>query len=125
MNGSEPKAELTVEAVVDNLGKVISFVDEKHEMAKCPVKVQMKIDIAIDEIFSNISHYAYSPKTGMVTLQVEVLKEPSTICITFIDQGIPFNPLSIQEPDTSLSAEERQSGGWNGRSNCCPGMLEQ
>ena len=111
MSGSDVKAELTVKAVVENLEKIISFVDEILETVECPVKVQMKIDIAVDEIFSNIAHYAYCPQTGMVTVQVEVLKEPWTVCITFIDQGIPYNPLSMPEPDTSSSVEERQLGG--------------
>lgn len=111
MNRSNSKVELTVEAVVDNLGKVTTFVDEKLEEVECPAKVKIKINIAIDEIFSNIAHYAYCPKTGMVTVQVEVLKEPLTACITFIDQGIPYNPLSIPAPDISLPMEERQIGG--------------
>lgn len=111
MSKSELRAELTVEAVDDNLEKVTSFVDEILEMVECPVKVQMKIDIAIDEVFSNIAHYAYCPETGMVTVQVEVIREPLTACITFIDQGTPYNPLSVPEPDTSLSVEERQIGG--------------
>lgn len=111
MTGSDSKAELTVEAVVDNLEKVTSFVDERLGMVECPVKVQMKIDIAVDEIFSNIAHYAYCQETGMVTVRVEVLKEPMTACITFIDQGTPYNPLSLPDPDISLSAEERQIGG--------------
>lgn len=111
MSGSDVKAELTVKAVVENLEKVISFVDEILETVECPVKVQMKIDIAVDEIFSNIAHYAYCPQTGMATVQVEVLKEPRIVCITFIDQGIPYNPLPMPEPDTSSSVEERQLGG--------------
>lgn len=111
MNESDSKAELTVESVVDNMEKVTSFVDERLETVECPVKVQMKIDIAIDEIFSNIARYAYSPKTGLVTVQIEVLKEPLTACITFIDQGTPYNPLSEPDPDTSLPVEERQIGG--------------
>ena len=111
MKESDSKAELTVEAVIANLEKVTAFVDERLEEVECPVKVQMKIDIAIDEIFSNIAHYAYCPETGMVTVQVKFIKEPLTACITFIDQGIPYNPLSEPEPDTSLTTEERQIGG--------------
>lgn len=111
MKESDAKAELTVEAVVNNLEKVTSFVDERLEAVECPLKVQTKIDIAVEEIFSNIAHYAYFPKTGMVTVQVEILMEPLTACITFIDQGIPYNPLSELDPDISLSVEERQFGG--------------
>lgn len=111
MSGSDVVADLTVEAVTHNLEKVTSFVDERLEVAACPLKVQMEINIAIDEIFSNIAHYAYCPGTGMVTVRIEIMKEPLTACISFIDQGIPYNPLSAPNPDISLSAEERQLGG--------------
>ena len=70
--------ELTVEATVDNLNKVTSFVEEALEESGCPMKAQMQINIAIDEIFSNISYYAYQPNTGDVTVQLEISEEPDT-----------------------------------------------
>lgn len=103
--------ELTVEATVDNLNKVTSFVEEALEESGCPMKAQMQINIAIDEIFSNISYYAYQPNTGDVTVQLEISEEPAEVTITFIDQGIPYDPLSQEEPDTALSADERKIGG--------------
>ena len=103
--------ELTVEATVDNLNKVTSFVEEALEESGSPMKAQMQINIAIDEIFSNISYYAYQPNTGDVTVQLEISEEPAEVTITFIDQGIPYDPLSQEEPDTTLSADERKIGG--------------
>lgn len=103
--------ELTVEATVDNLNKVTSFAEEALEESGCPMKAQMQINIAIDEIFSNISYYAYQPNTGDVTVQLEISEEPAEVTITFIDQGIPYDPLSQEEPDTTLSADERKIGG--------------
>ena len=111
MNENELKTELTVEASIENLEKVTSFVNDKLGEKECPIKVQMQIDIAIDEIFSNIAQYAYSFEIGMVTVQIEITKQPLEACITFIDSGIPYNPLLQTEPDTSLSAEKRQLGG--------------
>ena len=71
----------------------------------------MQIDIAIDELFSNIAHYAYHPGVGPATVRVEVVEDPMAVVITFIDEGVPYDPLSTEDPDTSLSAEERQIGG--------------
>lgn len=105
------KQEITVEAVVENLEKVTAFVDECLESAGCPMRLQMQMDIAVDELFSNIAYYAYQPGTGMATVQVEVKEEPACVVITFLDRGIPYDPLSREEPDTSLSAEERKVGG--------------
>lgn len=102
--------ELTVDATVENIEKVTDFVNEQLENLGCPLKVQMKIDIAIDELFGNIAHYAYNPDVGPATVRVEVDDEPCVI-ITFIDNGVPYDPLKKEDPDTTLSAEERQIGG--------------
>ena len=75
------------------------------------MKAQMQIDIAIDEIMANISLYAYAPDTGPVEVRFSYDAESRTAAITFVDRGTPFDPLQRAEPDTSLSAEERQIGG--------------
>lgn len=103
--------ELTIAATIENIDIVTEFVNEQLEALDCPMKAQMQIDIAIDELFGNIAHYAYRPETGDATVRVEVIEEPLSVVITFIDQGIPYDPLSSAEPDTSLSAEERSIGG--------------
>ena len=67
--------------------------------------------VAVEELFVNIAHYAYSPGTGSATIGVEILKDPAAIAITFTDRGKPFDPLAKEDPDITLSAEERQIGG--------------
>ncbi len=103
--------ELTIEATVENIAVVTAFVDGELEALDCPLKVQIQIDVAIDELFGNIAHYAYDPKTGPATVRVEVEKDPMAVIITFIDHGKPFDPLKGEEPDVTLSAEERKVGG--------------
>ena len=75
------------------------------------MKQQMQIDIAAEEIFVNIAHYAYTPGTGEATICVELYQDPSAIEITFIDQGVPYDPLAKPDPDVTLSAKERKIGG--------------
>lgn len=103
--------ELTIDATVDNITQVTAFVDEQLEELGCPVKAQMQIDIAIDELFGNIAHYAYNPDVGPATVRVEVVKDPMAVIITFIDNGVQYDPLAKADPDTTLSAEEREIGG--------------
>jgi anti-sigma regulatory factor (Ser/Thr protein kinase) len=103
--------ELTIEASLENMETVTAFVDEQLESLGCPMKAQMQIDIAIDELFGNIVHYAYNPEVGPATVRVEVQQEPLAVVITFIDHGVPYDPLAKDDPDTTLSAEERQIGG--------------
>ena len=103
--------ELTIAATVENIPSVTDFVNEQLELLDCPMKAQMQIDIAIDELFSNIAHYAYHPEVGEATVRVEVVQEPLSVVITFIDGGTPFDPLAKEDPDINLAADERQIGG--------------
>ena len=103
--------ELDVEATGENLSKVIGFVTAFLEEADCPLKTQMQIEVAVEEIFVNIANYAYAPEQGNATVRVEVSDDPVTVTIQFIDQGIPYDPLAKQDPDVTMSAEERQIGG--------------
>ena len=63
------------------------------------------------KLLGNIAHYAYYPKEGTATVRVEVLEEPLAVVITFIDNGVPYDPLKNADPDITLSAEEREIGG--------------
>ena len=103
--------ELTIAAKIENIEAVTDFVNEQLEALDCPMKAQMQIDIAIDELFSNIAHYAYNPEIGQATVRVEVIEDPLAVTITFIDNGVPYDPLAKADPDTTLSAEEREIGG--------------
>ena len=103
--------EITVAATVENIAAVTDFVNEQLEALDCPMKAQMQIDIAIDELFGNIAHYAYNPEVGEATVRVEVTEDPLSVIITFIDGGVPYDPLAAADPDTTLSAEERAIGG--------------
>lgn len=105
-------AEIDVEALKDNLPQVLSFVDEHLENMNCSMKAQMQIAVAVEEIFVNIASYAYEPeKGGRATVRVEVDDDPLAVIITFMDNGIPYDPLAKEDPDITLSAEERGIGG--------------
>ena len=103
--------ELTIAATIENIETVTDFVNEQLEAYDCPMKAQMQNDIAIDELFGNIAHYAYNPEIGSATVRVEVIEDPLSVVITFIDNGIPYDPLKKEDPNTTLSADEREIGG--------------
>ena len=96
-------------AKTDNLPQVLGFIDEKIEEAGGDMRIQLQIDIAVEEIFVNIASYAYEGKEGMA----EILFELNGDCaeITFIDSGVPYDPLAKEDPDITLPAEQRQIGG--------------
>ena len=100
---------IQVEAVKENLLEVLGSVEEYYEEVGCPIKTQMQINIAVEEIFVNIASYAYPDREGKAEIILE--KNKDTIALTFRDSGIPFDPLKKTDPDTALSAEEREIGG--------------
>ena len=103
--------EMNIEAKAENLDKVIAFVDEHLVELNCPIKVQMQIELAVEEIFINISSYAYNPEIGPATIKASVEENPLAVSLTFIDNGVPYDPLAKEDPDTTLGAEERGIGG--------------
>ena len=103
--------ELTLEARLANLQQVLDFVDDQLRSMHCLMKLMMQIDVAVEEIFVNVASYAYAPGTGSVTVRTDLQESPRAALITFIDSGVPFNPLAKQDPDVTLSAEERSIGG--------------
>jgi len=98
--------ELAVEATLANMNAVQDFISA--HIADCSVKIQNQIRIAVDEIFSNISRYAYRPETGSAVVRIAVNED---IMIEVEDSGIAFDPLTTDAPDISLTAEEREIGG--------------
>ncbi len=103
------KKSLTVDATGDNLSAVMDFVDAFLEKNDCPMKVQTQLDLCVEEIFVNIANYAYGDEIGKAEIEIE--NNNGEISITFKDSGIPYNPLEKEDPDITLSAEERQIGG--------------
>ncbi len=109
--GEDTMKTLNIEAKVCNIPVVTDFVDEVLDEAGCPMKTKLQIDVAIDELFTNIAQYAYEPATGSATVTVEIRGTPKTAFITFVDSGMKFDPTVMEDPDVSLSAEDRQIGG--------------
>lgn len=103
--------EMTVEAVLTNIPEVTDFINAELEAVDCGIKAQMQLDVAIDELFTNIASYAYDSELGEVTVRFEFDAEKRVASVTFIDSGVPFDPTRRRDPDVTLPAEERQLGG--------------
>ena len=101
----------TFPAKTEALSDILGFVEETLEGYGCPMKVQMSLCVAIEEVFVNIAHYAYNGENGHVTLGIGFDASQGTVTFRMADQGIPFDPLKKPDPDITLSAEDRDIGG--------------
>ncbi len=100
---------LTVDATIENLSSVNEFVDCFLEENGCSVKIQMQIDLAVEEIYVNIANYAYGDSVGKAKISIE--NNDGEVTIVLSDCGVAYNPLEKADPDITASAEDRQIGG--------------
>lgn len=103
--------ELKITALNENLPEVLKFIGESLDQAGCKPADSTRIEVAVEEIFSNIANYAYNPETGSATVSVEMSEDPLKIIISFSDNGTPYNPLEREDPNLKLSVSERNRGG--------------
>jgi len=101
--------ELKIPARVDRLDDVLEFIGKAVNDAGMDGKFRSNINIAVEEIFVNIAHYAYPSGEGDVIISASVT--PDNLIFELSDSGTPYDPLGKDDPDITLSAEEREIGG--------------
>lgn len=99
---------MLLEATVDNLAKANAFLESVFEEAGVPLKVQLKVNVAFEELYVNVCHYAYTDKGD---IDITCAATDDLIRITLVDSGMPFNPLKKEDPNTKAPIEERKIGG--------------
>ncbi len=105
--------EVTFPATDEALQDANEFMESALEEAGCTMKNQMKIMVALEELFVNVVHYAYEDAGDDVDRYVKLALDfdDDDMILKIIDSGKPFNPLKKKDPDINLSAEERKIGG--------------
>ena len=123
VDGAEQSDDLTMMAIryqhpaliMRNDIEQIPTLAEWIDSIGVPEELSMPINLALEEIVTNVMLYAYPGKSGQVLVECNkaVSDQPSAIRLIFTvtDSGIPFDPTKKEEVDTTLSAEERPIGG--------------
>ena len=109
--GGERMTYQTFPAKTESLSDVLGFVDQMLDSFECPMKIQMAVCVAIEEVFVNVAHYAYGEGQGDMRLGIGFDEESRTVTFHMTDKGVPFDPLQKPDPDITLSAEDREVGG--------------
>lgn len=102
---------IEIPADKDNVSLGITPIVKFLEDLGVEHKVVYKIELALEEVLVNIASYAYDSEPGDIRIEYELLDSPRMIKIQIIDSGKEFNPLAHEDPDISLSVEEREVGG--------------
>lgn len=100
---------IELEAQTEKLNTLLELLEEDLKKASCPQETRTVVEICAEEIFVNIASYAYEEENGVARIEEKIEERQISLC--FQDRGKPYNPLEKKDPDTTLSAEERQIGG--------------
>ncbi|MDF2521180.1 MAG: rsbU, partial [Clostridia bacterium] len=98
--------KLKLKPSLEAVDEVTAFVEQELQTAGVSMKVIAQMNIAVDEIFSNIARYS-----GANDATVGVSVQEGRVKLRFADNGRPYDPTEKPDPDTTLSAEERDIGG--------------
>ena len=98
--------------IVPIAGKTAEIIETVMSSPDVPQDetLRFKIRLSVEEIAENIVNYAYNNGNGFVEITT-TLDEEGVLTISFKDAGVPFNPLEKEDPDITLSLDERPVGG--------------
>ena len=109
---SEDGKSIIIDAVDEAMDPVQDFIREKLLSYGCDKKILLEIRLAVEEIFINIISYAYRPEIGKAEILCVVEDDPMVVIIQFMDSGQPFNPLDVEDADTSGAQFIEREGGF-------------
>lgn len=101
--------ELKVNANLENLSRVSDFTTASTRELGLDDKGVFQLQLAVDEVVSNIIIHGYTHQTGPIHLTI--WKENEKVNIQIQDRGEPFDPLKVDTPDLSVPLKERSPGG--------------
>jgi anti-anti-sigma factor len=102
--------ELFIKSRPENLSRVAEFISQVAQELNLSDKEAFAISMAVDEACTNIMEYAYA---GNPEGQIHITCEQAgdDCCVAIRDQGEPFDPASVPEPNLEAPLEEREAGG--------------
>ena len=98
------------EPIIDKCGEIIDFLMSSPDIPKDEA-LQFKIRLSIEEAVENVVRYAYEGGMGWIEVGTDLDPEGVMLTIVLKDAGVPFNPLEKEDPDITLSVEDRKIGG--------------
>lgn len=104
------KKELVIKNEIGELERLAIFVDEVAEDLSLDMETAMNLNLALEEVVSNVILYAYPKKMGE-NITILATSDDSNLVFTITDKGEEFDPTKVEEADITLSAEDREIGG--------------
>lgn len=104
------RRNITISNSLEEIPKVLDFIESVGEELNLAHPIIMNVCLAVEEAVANIIMYAYPPPEKD-EIHLSCTKEDNELIFLLSDNGVPFDPTLISNPDISLPACERPVGG--------------
>lgn len=104
------KKEIVIKNEIAELERLAVFVEEVSEQLNLDAETTMNLNLALEEVVSNVILYAYPQKMSEF-INVMASSDDKVLVFTITDKGEEFDPTKVEEADITLSAEDREIGG--------------
>ena len=102
---------LNIRNDIQSLPLVNEWIEQCCEEAGLGLDWVMKFQLVIEEMVSNVIFYAYDPQQQEAAIELRFTWEAGTVSILLRDWGKPFDPTAKEDPDITLSVDDRPIGG--------------
>ncbi|MBP5771263.1 MAG: ATP-binding protein [Bacteroidaceae bacterium] len=86
------------------------FIDDVCRTLHLDGATTFRLHLALEEAVANVINYAY-PEGTRGEIHLRVSSDAGKLVFVITDQGIPFDPTSVDEPDITADADQRTIGG--------------
>ena len=100
----ELKSELS------ELQTLCRYLEDCGDVMELPQKCLSEINLGLDELFTNIISYGFGDESEH-QIKFSLAKDSETLFVQVEDDGIPFNPLDVVDPEVSQDLDSMDIGG--------------
>ena len=102
--------EIIIKNEIAELERVAVFVEEVSQLLSLDSETTMNLNLALEEVVSNVILYAYPQKMGE-NIIIKASSDDNILVFTITDKGDEFDPTKVEDADITLAAEDRDIGG--------------
>ena len=104
------KEQLTFKNEEQELNRVAEFMETVCDDLQLDMHVAMKIQVAMEEMVTNVIFYAY-PKGTSADIKLTAESDGKEVTFVLSDTGKPFDPTAKEDADLDVNPMDREQGG--------------
>ena len=105
------RASITLRGEHTELTRLQAFAEAFAHECSLPDDERARLLVILDELFTNAVTHGHGPHSTGGSITVALGWRTGRLRISFVDDGLPFDPLAFGAPDLDAAGEERPIGG--------------